>query len=124
MDKDTYNNYNELKQFERENKDYFIVMEKRESDLLIIAPHGGKIEPGTSEIAKGVAGEHFSVYCFEGNKSTKNRKLHITSTNFDEPRAVKMVTTSQVVIAIHGSCHKQQVVYVGGLNDRLKKQTL
>lgn len=124
MNTDKYNSYSKLRQCERENEDYFVVMEKRESDVLIIAPHGGKIEPGTSEIAKEIAGEHFSVYCFEGNKPKNNRELHITSTNFDEPRAVDMVKTSQVVIAIHGSCHNEQIIYVGGLRNNLKHQII
>ena len=35
-------------------------------------PHGGGIEPGTSEVADAIAGEEFSFYAFEGLKSSDN----------------------------------------------------
>ena len=31
------------------------------SNLLVVAPHGGTIEPGTSEIAKKIAFEKFTI---------------------------------------------------------------
>jgi phage replication-related protein YjqB (UPF0714/DUF867 family) len=57
--------------------------------VAVIAPHGGGIEPGTSELATAIAGDDFSLYLFEGLKSAGNGELHITSTNFDEPISAK-----------------------------------
>jgi phage replication-related protein YjqB (UPF0714/DUF867 family) len=45
--------------------------------LAILAPHGGGIEPGTSELAEAVAGEGLSFYAFEGLKRSGNAVLHV-----------------------------------------------
>jgi phage replication-related protein YjqB (UPF0714/DUF867 family) len=44
----------------------------------VIAPDGGSIEPGTSEIALKIAGLDFSFYAFEGRRKQHNNCLHIT----------------------------------------------
>ena len=67
-----------------------------------MAPHGGAIEPGTSEVVKEVANDDLSLAIFEGIKSKNNKRLHITSTNFDEPRCVELVQVSDTVVSIHG----------------------
>ena len=38
----------------------------KEANIVIIAPHGGGIEPGTSELAIAIAGEELSFAVFEG----------------------------------------------------------
>src|SRR6476646_8006552 len=54
---------------------------------LLVAPHGGGIEPGTSEILRALtdlsdwAWYEFAGFLRKGNKEA----LHITSTHFDEP---------------------------------------
>ncbi len=68
------------------------------SGILVMAPHGGGIEPGTGDIADGVAGQHHSFYCFKGIKKQGNRALHITSNRFDEPLAMAMVRGSKLDI--------------------------
>lgn len=72
MAEDKYKNFKALAAGEDESS-YRIVSEDRGNDLLIIAPHGGKIERGTTEIAKGVAGLDWSFYTFEGLKPAGNR---------------------------------------------------
>jgi phage replication-related protein YjqB (UPF0714/DUF867 family) len=42
-----------------------------------VAPHGGAIEPGTSEVAKQVADNDLSLFIFEGIKPKGNKRLHI-----------------------------------------------
>src|SRR5580704_3841422 len=69
---------------------------------LILAPHGGGIEPGTSELAEAIAGDDHSLYLFEGMKQRNNRDLHITSTNFDERECMTALHRSDRVVAIHG----------------------
>lgn len=119
---DKYRNFAELAAAEIKTVDYKIKCENRESNILIIAPHGGGIEQGTSEIAVAIAGEEFSFYCFEGKKETGNEDLHITSTRFDEPTALELVKQSEIVVAIHGLQEEKEVIYVGGRDRELKME--
>ncbi len=119
-----YRNFSELAAHEQEGRDYKRVVWARASEVVIIAPHGGNIEPGTSEIARALAGEEFSLYCFEGLKITNNRPLHITSARFDEPLCVKLVTGANLVVAVHGCRGRDKIAYVGGLNQPLKGQVI
>jgi phage replication-related protein YjqB (UPF0714/DUF867 family) len=84
---------------------------------LLIAPHGGGIEPGTSEIMKSVsdlgnwAWYEFAGFLREGNKDA----LHITSTCFDEPTLARLLPQTTFVVAFHGASDANEaVVYVGG----------
>ena len=51
-----------------------------------------------------------------------NKRLHITSTNFDEPRCVELVQESDTVIAIHGEGSAELSVFLGGRDDDLCKK--
>jgi phage replication-related protein YjqB (UPF0714/DUF867 family) len=91
--------------------------------LLLIAPHGGGIEPGTSELAEAIAGDDLSFYSFEGLKKRGNGVLHITSSRFDEPNAMALVAASPAAIALHGELDcPDQVVFLGGLDKELGKR--
>ena len=46
----------------------------RGSLVAIIAPHGGKIEPGTSEIVRSIAAEDYNFCAFEGIKPAGNNR--------------------------------------------------
>lgn len=81
-----------------------------------MAAYGGGIEPGTSEIASAVARGVHGCYKFEGIKRHRNGDLHMTSTRFDEPRALAMAATARSVLAIHGEGSAQQSVLIGGLD--------
>ena len=118
---DTYNNFKSLSKVEKKCVDYKIDGNKLNSQIAIIAPHGGGIEPGTSEIAKAIAGDNFSYYSFDGIKPKENKKyLHITSINFDEPKCVEICKNSNIVVTVHGAEENCNIVYVGGLNEDLK----
>jgi len=119
MAKDTYRNFKELKTVEKLNADYKISISDVGSLITIIAPHGGKIEPKTSEIAAGIARDRFNYYCFEGMKPDNNRWLHITSHNFDEPQALALLARSQIVVAVHACTDEKAVVFPGGRDDVL-----
>jgi phage replication-related protein YjqB (UPF0714/DUF867 family) len=117
---DVYENFAELKQKENEGDDFFIfIFKKEESSTVIASPHGGAIEPGTSEVAKEIAKNDLSLAIFEGRKSSDNARLHITSTNFDEPRCMELIQEANNVIAIHGECSEEKVVFFGGLDQKL-----
>lgn len=71
--------------------------------FLFFAPHGGKIESHTTEIAKQVSKVcGVSYYAFNGTLRTNNRDLHITSTNFDEPTLMQLLAIHHVAFAFHG----------------------
>ena len=120
--KDKYTTFAELAQREREGQDYERYIQARATDIVIAAPHGGGIERGTSEIAKALAEDVFSIYCFEGIKRTRNKSLHITSTRFDDPMCLELLETAATVLAIHGCAVEEQAVYVGGLNAGLQQR--
>jgi phage replication-related protein YjqB (UPF0714/DUF867 family) len=90
------------------------------SGIAILCIHGGDIEPGTSQIADGIAGNDHTFYALEGLKKTGNRVLHITSTAFDEPVALQIVAQSEIIISIHGCSDAAEVVYLGGLDEELR----
>ena len=117
---DKYANYNALSRSEIEGRDYRVHLRLGASPFALVAPHGGRIERGTLQIARAVAGSEHTFYCFEGIKSQDNRHLHITSDHFDEPRALTAVGRVQTVVSIHGARGKEVVVYLGGLDHRLR----
>ena len=116
----SYKSYRELASGEVEEKDYQVRMNLRDGRVLILAPHGGKIEPGTTEIAEAIAGMDYSFYSFEGIKADGNSVLHIESHLFDEPRALEAVGKADVVITVHGQIDRNDAfVMIGGLHTRL-----
>jgi len=110
-----YLSFHNLRQEEKEGLDYTIQCFPRDSDVAVIAPHGGGIEPGTTEIAKAIASDRFSFYTLEGLKPQGNKRLHIASNHFDEDRAHRIVQASQLVVAIHGCCGYANWIFIGGL---------
>lgn len=120
---DQYHSFAALAAREREGVHYRILAVPRASPVAVLAPHGGYIEPGTSEAAHEIAGEMFSLYCFESlSLRAKGDGLHITSTRFDEPQALQLVGDAQVVIGVHGrkDGSDEASVWVGGLHEALR----
>jgi phage replication-related protein YjqB (UPF0714/DUF867 family) len=113
---DKYADLEDLRKEEKEGTDFRIRSCDRNSRILVIAPHGGGIEPGTSELAEAIAGSNLSFYTFEGMKRTGNGELHITSTRFDEPVCAKLLARAERVIAIHGENSRGAVAFLGGLD--------
>jgi phage replication-related protein YjqB (UPF0714/DUF867 family) len=119
----SYTSFQELADHEKEGQDYRIRIELRDPSVLIMAPHGGKIEPTTGEIAEAIAGTVYSSYVFEGLKTDGNGVLHIESHLFDEPRALKAVEKAEVVITVHGQIdQKEAFIMIGGLNENLRSR--
>ena len=105
----------------------------------ILAPHGGGIEPGTSELCLAVAGYHpanlpefppaavtYDYWMFEGIRDGGNAKLHVTSTGCDDDMAVSLCAGSLNALSLHGFDPAPefpadaQKVLVGGANAKLK----
>ena len=119
MTHDKYSSFEELQRHETLDKDFTLSFRNAGSRVTIIAPHGGKIEPRTSDLTKRIAGENYNFYCFEGIKEKDNACLHITSHRFDEPGAVRLVSKSEVVVALHACTGTAGLVHIGGLNKNL-----
>lgn len=116
MTADRYSSFADLKRDRREGIAYSIRSEDRGSRVLVMAPHGGLIEPYTTELAEAVAGDELSLYSFVGSQRAHNRRdLHITSHLYDEPLALKMASGAELVLAVHGHrCKYAEFVMLGG----------
>jgi phage replication-related protein YjqB (UPF0714/DUF867 family) len=119
----TYGSYAELARCELQGSDYRVTACARpQSPVLIVAPHGGLIEVGTSEIAAAVACDEYNLFSFEGLKPYgANRALHITSHRFDHPECLAMAARCAIVLAVHG-CLGDAQIHVGGLDTELAAQ--
>ena len=117
--------------------------------VAIIAPHGGGIEPGTSELCVAIAGYHpesfatdgpvYDYWMFEGLLGTgdamSNSELHVTSTHCDDPVAESLCGGARRVISLHGCkptdatglvppLAQSAAVLVGGLDTVLKQRLI
>ena len=106
----------------------------------VIAPHGGGIETGTSELCLAVAGYHpatlevtppggvtYDYWMFEGLRSEGNAALHVTSTGCDDGIARSLCAGALNALVLHGCTEAAagqpegaEVVLVGGRNQALK----
>ena len=116
-----YESFAELSAHEVYGRDYRVrAVERTDSPVLVLAPHGGGIEIGTSEVAARIARGRHSLFLFEGRRPPwQNRGLHITSHKFDHPQCLALVMRSAVTLAIHG-CKGESQVFLGGLDVELK----
>ncbi|HWD43905.1 MAG TPA: poly-gamma-glutamate hydrolase family protein [Actinomycetota bacterium] len=99
----------------------------------IIAPHGGGIEPGTSELCLAVAGYHpamlpetppagvtYDYWMFEGLRPDRNDELHVTSTGCDDEIALSLCGGALRALSLHGfklGPGEEHEVLVGGAAD-------
>ena len=110
---------------------------------VILAPHGGGIERGTSELCLAVAGHHpanlpevppagvtYDYWMFEGIRDGGNAELHVTSTGCDDLVAVRLCAGALGALSLHGfkpehldppRSPAEQVVFVGGCDQRLRE---
>jgi phage replication-related protein YjqB (UPF0714/DUF867 family) len=113
-----------------------------ETQKIVMAIHGGGIEPGTSEIALATAGYHpatlatsndglglHDFWLFEGLLSAGNGRLHVTASNYDEPIATELVQNARRCISLHGCSDTQAklsetqpkgIIQIGGLDLELR----
>lgn len=102
----------------------------------IIAPHGGGIEGGTSELCLAIAGYHpaslaatppagptYDYWMFEGIRSSGNGELHVTASHCDDTPALSVAAGALNVVTLHGCTpgtaglpSNAQAVAVGGRN--------
>ncbi|UWR38508.1 MULTISPECIES: poly-gamma-glutamate hydrolase family protein [Sulfitobacter] len=118
---DRFDNFADLSAEMAADLDYRIRAEDRGSAVIILAPHGGTIEPETSLIAEAIAGSDYSYYLFEALKAGAHGDFHITSHRFDEPQALELVARATVAVAIHGRKDDgTETVWLGGRAEALR----
>ena len=111
---------------------------------VILAVHGGVIEPGCSELCLAVAGYHpatmavtppegpgYDFWMFEGLRPVDNDTLHVTSIHCDDPVAEVLCAGTPGALALHGCTPARAglpngtpAVLVGGLDAELKDRLL
>lgn len=117
-----YQSFNQLAAHEKEGVDYRIRYRIGRSGIAVGAIHGGRIEPGTTEIADAVAGSRHSFYTFSGIKRSGNDALHITSHLFDEPQGKEVFAGASIVLSIHGCWDSDPIVFIGGRHHQLAER--
>ena len=101
-------------------------IDKKESEVFIMAPHGGGIERGTTELALATAGfttdfnrhpgttQVYDYFTFNGtDPADENGRLHVTASNYDDPVALELVRNSTVSLAFHGCSNTQPAESTG-----------
>ena len=115
---DRYPDFATLAAAHEQDRDYRITVQDRGTRVVILAPHGGTIEPETASIAQAVAGDDLSFYLFEALHAGAHGDYHITSHRFDEPRALALVAGADTSIAIHGRKDDgSDTVWLGGRDE-------
>lgn len=113
-------NFADLRARYRETVDYKVETRPGDLRLCVIAPHGGVIEKGTERVARAIAGTDLSLHVLEGIKPRANPRLHITSTDYDQPDALNLVAKCQIGLGIHGLGSTEpgdKIIRMGGLNE-------
>lgn len=119
-----YSGYADLARAQVRGRDFDITIQRRaRSPVAVIAPHGGGIEDGTSEIARAIAGDDFNLYLFEGLRPSRNyAALHLTSHLFDEPECLALIAGCHYVVAVHGFDGHGHRALLGGLDVELRAE--
>jgi len=124
---DLYSSFEELAHREEEERDFSITQIFHHSPILIVAPHGGLIEGGTSEIADGIVDGRLNGYFFNGltYKSTFDqlykgreggtaRRMHLKSTRPQGERLDEALDHAELVVGVHGWWVPSEDLYIGG----------
>ena len=109
-----FRSYDNLKPHAQRGGDYRVTIRRGPSGLLVMAPHGGGIEPGTDTLASALAGRRHAFYAFVGLKPQGNAILHLPSHRFDEPGARRIVHAALWILTLHGRGRADGAIHVGG----------
>lgn len=115
-------------------RDWDVTTRSRNSSVVVFSFHGGEVEASSSEVS-GLVADHFgwSRYDFAGHGTSSclggasnSVRLHITSTNFNDPAALDMAARHQKGVSIHGYSssrgNDRGVICVGGSNSAQVKR--
>ncbi|MFI6028553.1 poly-gamma-glutamate hydrolase family protein [Amycolatopsis magusensis] len=83
---------------------------------VVLAPHGGTLEPGTSQLCLAIAHRSTCDYwLFESFQD--NRSLHVTSSRCDDPVALALCAGTDRALSLHGCVTlPREGVLIGGLD--------
>lgn len=112
--------YKELLTTKKEGTDFEVKTRSAPVNILVMAIHGGTIEPATTELADAVAGDKFSFYSFSG-LTDDYLGLHLTSTDFDEPRLSTLTHVAEKCLSFHGLKDNEVDFCVGGAHAQKRK---
>lgn len=119
---DKFISMKELQDNTIEDKDWHIETEDNNSDITILAIHGGGIESATSELAFVTAQTNeYNYFTFKGDRRHGNNELHVTSIHYDNEIAQDLTQKSQRAISLHGCTGQESIVYIGGKDKQLIK---
>jgi phage replication-related protein YjqB (UPF0714/DUF867 family) len=118
--RDRYGSFAELLQHHREGVDFDRIVRTRPgARVVVLAPHGGRLENHTDTIAEAVAADDFSLYCFRSRLGRHTPNLHITSHRFDDPDCLSLVGAHRWAVTIHGCSVAGERAFLGGRDERL-----
>ncbi|SCG64773.1 poly-gamma-glutamate hydrolase family protein [Micromonospora coxensis] len=105
-----------LRKVEKEGEAYDLTWTVTGSPLIVVAPHGGAIEPRTSEIASAIAGAEHTQCQFKGTLPAGQNfpRLHVTSTNWDVEECLILIRQRTHALSIHGMAGSDKTVHIGG----------
>lgn len=112
--------YKELSAAKKEGIDFEVKTRSVPGNTLVMAIHGGKLEPGTTELTDAVAGKKYSFYSFTA-LTDDYVGLHLTSTDFDEPRLAALSQVAEKCLSLHGLGDDEADFCVGGANVQKRK---
>ncbi|MGK9288534.1 poly-gamma-glutamate hydrolase family protein [Staphylococcus warneri] len=119
--KDYYTSMTQLERETKEGIDWKKETRDQGNQVLIVAPHGGNIEQGTSELTKLLAQQGgYDYFSFEATRPSNNTQLHVTSTHYDDPTLHQMIEGRAATISIHGAKGDDQIVFLGGAKSDLR----
>lgn len=124
---DKYQSMTQLEKETTEGVDWRKDTKNTGNQVLIVAPHGGSIEQGTTELTKALADKgNYDYYSFEGIRPKNNSELHVTSTHYDDPTLNQMIKNRTATVSIHGASGTEEIIYLGGprsdLRNAIEKQ--
>lgn len=121
--KDKYQSMTQLESETVEGVDWKKDTRDNGTKVLIVAPHGGNIEQGTTEATKALAQKgNYDYFSFEAIRPKNNTELHVTSTHYDDPTLNQMIKNRTATISIHGAAGTNQIIYLGGPRSTLRDE--
>lgn len=124
---DHYQNFASMQKENTEGVDYSITLKNTNSNILVMAFHGGFTESGTTELGAAITKNDFDFYAFSALKPGKmhapsftSSTLHITSTRFDDPKLIEMLPEKDFCLGLHGFGGDEADFCIGGANEKAR----
>lgn len=123
-----FQNFAELAAHKKQGTDYDFEIQRTSSPVLVMAFHGGLIEPGTTELGKALGQYGFNFYSFVGLTQEEMdaptltcADVHLTSARFDEPQLQALTAKAQACVTLHGFGGVEADFCVGGASEEKRR---